>query len=89
MLDYVCYNALRYTSVEHFVSSHTDSRLHKYSRILYRLYKVGGHWGKSQTNLPKARQRLEMRDSLCCATLVAAHACSKHVLEPLRASAER
>jgi hypothetical protein len=22
-------------SVEHFVSSHTDSRLHKYSRILY------------------------------------------------------
>ena len=50
---------------------------------------LGSLQGKSQTNLPIARQRLEMRDSLCCATLVAAHACSKHVLEPLRASAER
>ena len=40
---------------------------------------IGSERGKSQTNLPIARQRLEMRDSLCCATLVAAHACSKHV----------
>jgi hypothetical protein len=47
---------------------------------------VGSLQGKSQTNLPVARQRLEMRDSLCCATLVAAHACSKHVLEPLEPS---
>jgi myosin heavy subunit len=53
--------------------------------------RLGSLQGKSKTNLPipVARQRLEMRESLCCATLVAAHACSKHVLEPLRASAER
>ena len=67
-----------------FIQAHC-SRL-KPELDLAEMNKLGSLRGKSKTNLRRARQRVEMRDTPCYDAPATAYACSMHTGAPPEAS---